>query len=203
MTRYEHKGGAVPTTLSAEVAPDALTIPISASDGWPDGTVGPFWVSINKGSLTEEKVLCSARTGLVLQVLSDVGGTGRGRDDTVAHNHPINSPVEHIWTATEADEANAHVNSGDGAHGYPAKATLVTLDGDQHITGTKTMDAPVLHAPTLDAPAATGGTHTGATKMSLTGPQAEAEFRVRNVYIGTAAPSDSLGSDGDLYIKRA
>lgn len=175
MTRYEHKGGAVPTTLTAEIAPDALTIPIAASDGWPDGTVGPFWVAINKGALTEEKILCSSRTGLVVQVFSDVGGTGRAADDTVAHTHPINSPIEHVWTATEADQANTHVNTGSGAHGYPAITDVVVQ----------------------------GGTAIAMTHMSVAGAQAEAEFRVRNTYIGTGVPDNALGNDGDIYIQKA
>ena len=123
--RYEHKGGAVPTTLSAEIAADALVIPLAVSTGWPDGSVGSFWVAINRGALTEEKILCSGRTGLTLQVFSDVGGTGRGMDDTVTHVHPINSPIEHIWTAVEADAANAHIES-TSAHGF----TAPTAKGD-------------------------------------------------------------------------
>lgn len=127
--RYEHKGGAIPTTLTAEIAADALTIPIAASDGWPDGAVGPFWAVINRNTLTEEKVLLSGRSGLFLQVLSDAGGTGRAKDGTVAHIHPVNSTIEHIWTATEADEANAHIMNTTAAHGV----TFASLATDAEV----------------------------------------------------------------------
>jgi hypothetical protein len=36
----------------------------------------------------------------------------------------------------------------------------------------------------------------------VAGAQAEAEFRVRNVYIGVGDPSNSLGNDGDMYISK-
>lgn len=195
--RLEHAGNAKVTTSTAEVDGAALTIPLADAANWPTGAVGPFWVCGNKGLPTEEKILCSGRAGNTLQVWSDVSGNGRGGDGTVPQTHPINSTFEHIWTASEADAANAHIESADGAHGYPPKDTLVTLDGDQHITGVKTMDAPI-----LTAPVATGGTHTAATKMSVTGAQAEAEFRVRNTYIGVGDPDNSLGNDGDIYISK-
>ena len=200
--KYSHKGNAKVTTLAAGVSAADLTITGADLTGWPDGTTGPFWVSMDKGKLTEEKILCSGRSGNVLQVWTGTGSNGRGMDDTVAQDHGVNATLEHVWTAVEAEEASAHVNAGDGAHGYPPISDIVTLDGAQDITGVKTLHSPTLHTPTLDAPVATGGTHTGATKISVTGAQAEAEFRVRNTYIGSGVPSDAMGNDGDIYIMK-
>ena len=205
--RYSHKGNAKVTTLAAEVSPTDLTVTLADATGWPDGSIGPFWGSANKGTLTEEKILFSGRSGNVLQVYTDTGGNGRGMDDTIAQTHPINSPIEHVWTATEAEAASAHINETNGAHGYPPESELVTLAGDQHITGVKTMDSPVLHTPSMDGIAVIGGTLVDLTevvsaKVAVTGAQPEAEFRVRNVYIGVGDPSDSLGNDGDLYISK-
>ena len=200
--KYSHKGNAKVTTLAAGVSSSDLTITGADLTGWPDGSAGPFWASMDKGKLTEEKVLCSGRSGNVLQVLTGVGISGRGMDDTVAQEHAINATLEHVWTATEAEASSTHVNEGSGAHGYPPIADIVTLTGAQDITGAKTLHSPTLHTPTLDAPVATGGTHTAATKISVTGAQAEAEFRVRNTYIGSGPPSNSLGNDGDLYIQK-
>lgn len=174
MTKYGHKGNAKVTTLAAGVSPTDLTITGADLTGWPDGTTGPFWASMDKGTLTEEKILCSGRSGNVLQVLTDVSGNGRGMDDTVAQAHGINATLEHVWTATEAEEASTHVNTTDGAHGYPPITSIVTQ----------------------------GGVAQGMTEVTLTGAQAEAEFRVRATYIGTGAPSNSIGNDGDLYIQK-
>lgn len=196
--RLEHAGAARLTRTTAELSDTGLVIEGADLNGWPTGAIGPFWACMNKGQLTEEKILCSGRSGNTLSVYTSTGGNGRGGDGTTAQTHPINSTLEHIWTASEADAANSHIEQTTGAHGMPDPLTLVTLAGDQHITGIKTMDSPV-----LTTPAATGGTHVDASKISVAGPQVEAEFRVRNVYIGTADPADSLGENGDLYIKRS
>jgi hypothetical protein len=201
--RIEHKGAAKVTTTTSEIDASQLTIPLTDTVNWPDGTIGVFYISLGKGLPTEEKILCSGRSGNTVQVWTGPSGNGRGADGTVAQTHPINTAAEHIWTATEADQANAHIESADGAHGYPPKDSLVTLTGDQTITGVKTMEAPILNAPVATGGTHSGGTHTDATKISLAGAQVEAEFRVRNTYIGVGDPDNSLGNDGDIYISKS
>lgn len=147
--KYGHKGNAKSTTLAAGLGAGDLTITGTDFTGWPDGSTGPFWADIDKGQLTEEKVLCSGRSGNVLQVWTGTGSNGRGMDDTVAHDHGVNATIEHVWTATEAEEISAHVNETNGAHGYPSPSNLVTVDGAQDITGSKTLESPTLRNPTF------------------------------------------------------
>lgn len=206
--RLEHAGGAKKTTSTVEASDTALIIEGADLSGWPTGAVGPFYGCMNKGKLLEEKILFASRSGNTLQVWTGTGGNGRGADGTVAQTHPINSTLEHVWTADEADDANAHQESTTGAHGMPDPLTIVTLAGAQTITGVKTLQTPVIEGGTQDAPVVTGptitgGEHTAAVKMSVAGAQAEAEFRVRNTYIGTGVPDDALGSNGDIYIQKA
>jgi len=56
-----------------------------------------------------------------MSVFNSGGVVGRGADDTPIIAHSIGSDVEHIFTATDANEANAHVNDanihGSGARG--------------------------------------------------------------------------------------
>lgn len=139
--KYGHKGNAKKTTLSGGITSADLTFSIADSTGWPDGTNGPFWAAIDKGMNTEEKILCSSRAGTVVQVWTNLGDNGRGMDDTVAQDHAINANVEHIWTATEAEDASTHIDTTNGAHGYPAIADVVTLNGVQTLTN-KTIDSP-------------------------------------------------------------
>ena len=197
--KYGHKGNAKVTTLAVQATNTDLTITVTDATGWPDGSTGPFWASIAKGTLTEEKVLFVSRAGNLLQVWTGTGSNGRGMDDTVAQAHDVNASIEHVWTATEAELTSAHINSGSGAHGYPAITEIVTKTGAQTLDD-KTLTDAIITAPTVTNPTTTGGTHTGATKMSLSGAQTAAEFRVRNIYIGTSAPSDAVGNDGDIYI---
>ena len=69
--------------------------------GWPDGSIGPFYAVINRSKPNEEDPLRSGH-GL------DRGG--RGADDTAAQNHGDQSIIEHVITATDARQANHHVN---------------------------------------------------------------------------------------------
>lgn len=129
--KYGHKGNAKNTTLAGGINATDLTITGTDLTGWPDGTTGTFWAAIDRGLLTEEKILCSGRIGNVLQVWTDVGVDGRGKDDTVAQSHSVNATLEHVWTATEAEETSTHLASTSGAHGYPAISEVVTLTGTQ------------------------------------------------------------------------
>jgi hypothetical protein len=68
-------------------------------------------VVINRGKSTEEKILCSTRPGSILTVYDDGITNGRAADDTSITSHNASSVIEHVFTATDADEANYHVNT--------------------------------------------------------------------------------------------
>jgi hypothetical protein len=83
----------------------------------------------------------------------------------------------------------------------------MTLSGNQEATGEKTFTAPVLYDMVADGGSLTDASEVSASlvsgaKISVVGAQAEAEFRVRNTYIGVGPPDDTLGSDGDMYIQK-
>lgn len=172
--RIEHSGNATVTTLSADITDSDMTITAVDLSGWSDGSVGNFYGTIQKGKPTEEKIRFSGRVGNTLAVAE------RGVDGTTAQAHSMNDSIEHIWTALEADAANVHQETGSGAHGYPSIASLMLTTGAQDIVGTKRF-----------------------ADLIVDGPQALAEFRVRNIYVGTGAPDDADGEDGDIYIDRS
>lgn len=103
--RREYKGNAAKTTLSADITASSTTIGIVSGTNWPTGATGNFFIIIDRGLSSEEKVLCSARSGNTLTVAS----SGRGADDTSATAHLSGANVEHGMTKTDADEANDHV----------------------------------------------------------------------------------------------
>lgn len=200
MTRFEHKGNARKAVFAAGISASDLTHTGDDLSGWPDGSIGPFWGVANKGTPSEEKILYATRTVNTLTVFSDAGGNGRGRDDTAAQSHDAGATLEHVWTATEADQANSHVNEGDGAHGYPPKATLVTLSGAQTLHD-KTLTAPIVNDPAVDGGTLTGSAVLEATKVTLAGAQTEAEFRAREIILSTGDPTPADGEDGAVWIK--
>lgn len=104
--RRDYAGGAAATTITAGINATDLSISIASSAGWPSGVNGKFFVVIDAGTSSEEKVLVQSRSGTTLTVAS----TGdRGVDGTAAGSHGSSSSISHCGTATDLDEANAHI----------------------------------------------------------------------------------------------
>ena len=108
MSRYEHRGGAEVAELTSQATAGDVTIEIDSANGWPDSN---FFAVIDRGLSTEEKILVTTRTG------TSLGGVLRGQDDTIAYPHDSAAKIEHVFTALEADAANAHVEASGGVHG--------------------------------------------------------------------------------------
>jgi len=108
MAIRQYKGSAKATLLVGPLSASATTIPTTGFTGWPDGSVGPFFAVINRQKPNEEKVLVTSVNGTDLIV------SQRGADDTAAQAHSDSSIIEHVITATDAREANTHVNASDG-----------------------------------------------------------------------------------------
>lgn len=124
--RRDIVGGAVATTLTSGINATALTLPIAASTGWPPG-VNEFYVCIDRGLSTEEKVLCASRSGLNITVAS----TGkRGADGTSAQSHTSGATIEHCGTAVDLDDANDHIyTTTRDDHTQYLKASTAAGDG--------------------------------------------------------------------------
>lgn len=123
--RREYVGGAQAARLTAPLGgtDEDLTISCNNLTNWPTGTGGtPFYVVIDRGTASEEKILCASRSGNTLTVYEVGLVNGRGADDTSITAHSNNALIEHVFTATDADEANAHINNGHAQIFYQATA---------------------------------------------------------------------------------
>jgi hypothetical protein len=126
-----------------------LTIFCNDLSNWPTGTGSrPFYVVIDRGKANEEKILCSSRAGNTLSVYNVGLVNGRAADGTPISQHSINAVIEHVFTATDADEANAHVNASANVHGITG-----------NVVGTT--DTQTLSSKTLTNPTINGATFTG------------------------------------------
>lgn len=104
MARQEVTGSAAVTRLTADMASGASSFSVNDATGWPTGA-HPFVATIDRGSGTEEKILCASRTGNTITTAT------RGYDGTAPLFHPTGTMVEHTISAVIIDEANDHVNT--------------------------------------------------------------------------------------------
>lgn len=131
--RREYVGGAQSARLTASLGGTTAALTISCNDltNWPTGTGStPFYVVIDRGTASEEKILCASRSGNTLTVFDDGVTNGRGADDTSITSHSSNAVIEHVFTATDADEANAHINVGHPQIFYQATAPTLPATGN-------------------------------------------------------------------------
>ena len=110
MTRRSFRGNTQPTTLAADVSPSATSLSVASATNFPDGTSGPFVLTLDLGQAGEEKVLVASRSGTTMS------GLTRGFDGTTAVAHSTGAPVAHTLSAVDLDEANAHINSTGDVH---------------------------------------------------------------------------------------
>lgn len=130
--RREYKGGAQSSVLTVELGASTADLTITCNDltNWPTGVSGrPFYVVIDRGKSNEEKILCSSRSGNVITVYSSGLTNGRAADGTPISSHTINAVIEHVFTATDADEANAHVNTPHALLYYQDTVPAATATG--------------------------------------------------------------------------
>lgn len=99
-------GTAPDTTLAAPGIVDAVvtSMTLTSGTGYPTGAGSkPFVLMIDPGG-TEEKVLCTARSG------ASITGMTRGYDGSTAAAHTAGVAIRHVLDADSVQEFNDHVN---------------------------------------------------------------------------------------------
>ena len=134
MARREYKAGRPTTLTGGGLAIGATDFTIASDTNWPTGADYPFWVTIDGGEPNEERILCLSRSGTSVTIVT-TPSSGRGQDTTTESNHASGASVWPSWSATDADEANAHVNATTGVHGLgvgvaPAPIASPTFTGN-------------------------------------------------------------------------
>ena len=149
--RREYRGAAQTAYLTSALGASTADLTISCNDltNWPTGIAGrPFYVVIDRGKTNEEKILCASRSSNTISVYNVGLTNGRAADGTPISAHSINAVIEHVFTATDADEANSHVNASANVNGIVG-----------NVVGTT--DTQTLSSKTLTNPTINGATFTG------------------------------------------
>ena len=158
MSRRSYSGAAEATTLQSGINSSALSAVVAAAVGFPDTVNGPFVVTIDRDTTSEEKVLVSNVVGTAITF------SQRGFDGTTAKDHSAGATFEHTFSAKDADEANEHVNRTTNIHGLGVgDGSLVGTTKVQTLTN-KTIDGSqnsVVNIPDTSVPGL--GTHAADT----------------------------------------
>lgn len=120
-TRRKYKGNATATTISAGLSSGATSCVIGSGTGWP--TSGPFYVVVDPGLSSEEKILVGSISGTTISSLT------RGVDDTTDQNHAAGCSIYPVFTAVDADEANELTSTyaNQGGIVYQGASTFAQL----------------------------------------------------------------------------
>ena len=101
VTRRSYAGAAPACTLTNSItAGDTTALLTGTVTEWNDTANGPFFMVIDPGLVTEEKVLVGSRTG------SSLSSITRAVDGTTAASHAAGATCYPVFTATDANEAN-------------------------------------------------------------------------------------------------
>ena len=100
-TRRSYAGAAPACTLTNSITSvDSSALLTGDVTNWNNTTNGAFFMVIDPGLVTEEKVLVGSRSGSSLSSLT------RGVDGTTASSHSAGATCYPVFTATDADQAN-------------------------------------------------------------------------------------------------
>jgi len=100
-TRRSYAGAAAACTLTSSITSGDTTATLTGTvTGWPTTSGGPFYMVIDPGLSTEEKVLVGGRSTNSLTSIT------RGVDGTSASSHSGGATCYPVFTAVDADEAN-------------------------------------------------------------------------------------------------
>lgn len=113
--RRQFKDGVTTTATVSSLTNAATSFSVGTGQGstFPDGSVGPFIVTIDMNQAAEEKVLIQTRSGDTFTVATSPNN-GRGYNGTTAQAH-TNALVVHTIDAQDFDEANNTANQTLGA----------------------------------------------------------------------------------------
>ena len=142
---YARRQFAGNTTYSAQLSSSGMSAGASSFSlqtgqgaTFPDGSTGPFVVTVDANTGTEEKILCTSRASDTFTI--DAAGRAwdiSGGGSSTGPAHSANAPVVHTLSAVDLDEANQAVvqtigkvtTAGDmlvasGAHAFSRVAAI-------------------------------------------------------------------------------
>lgn len=189
------KGAAVQTTLNGGISSGATSCTITAATGWPDGSPGGFYVVVDPGQATEEKILCSTRSS------TTVNFTTRGADGTSAAAHTSGAVIYPCIAAVDLDEANLAVSKLIGLATAVGQIPVVDNTNSFAMVQAKTSGQLLQGNGTTVASVAVSGDATLASGGALTiAANAVTNAKLAGMTRGTVKVGNSGGAASDLAL---
>jgi len=116
--RRSYSGASAACTLTSSISSSDTTANLTGTvTAWPVTSGGSFFMVIDPGLSTEEKVLVGSRSTGALSSIT------RGVDGTTASSHSAGATCYPVFTAVDADEANKVVST------LTTKGDILATDG--------------------------------------------------------------------------
>lgn len=122
----QYKGAGIATTITGSLTNVGMSASIAAATGWATTN---FWVVIDPGLSSEEKVFVASRSGTTLTFAT------RGADDTSAVAHNSGAVIRPTIAAADFQAADDHLNTTVGAHGGLSTFQTAPIGGFYGIPG--------------------------------------------------------------------
>jgi hypothetical protein len=147
------------TALAQQIDSSATTIVVNQAQGFP--ATFPFTILIDRDTIDEEIVECTAVAGSTLTVT-------RGVDGTTAVSHSVGAQVEHGVSARDFRESRQHEAASENVHGLGLGEAVVGDTSTQTLTN-KTLTSPTVNSPTITSATIDLGADLDAGSNKITG----------------------------------
>jgi hypothetical protein len=185
VARKEYAGGAPETTLTSSMTAGSptsgQTFTVASGTGYPTGAyAGGFVIVVDVGTASEEKILCSARSGTTFTVAS----SGRGFDGTTAVSHgggTTTGTVNHCIDADSLDDFGEHIALATAAHAATAisntpAGNIAATTVQAAINELDTEKSATSHSHTIPTQALFYTTHTWAISGTIAVESSDTDF---------------------------
>jgi hypothetical protein len=180
--RRSYAGAAPACTLTNAITSSETSITLTGDvTNWNNTASGGFYMVIDPGLSTEEKVLVGSRSGSALSSIT------RGVDGTTASSHSAGATCYPVFTAVDADQANA-------------VAAALTTKGDLLVTTGSALNR--LAVGTNNQVLMADSAATNGVKWALS-PETDLVTTKGDILVGTAADTlarQGVGSNGQVLV---
>ena len=174
------------TALAQQVDASSTTIVVNQAQGFP--ATYPFTIILDRDTIDEEIVECTAVAGSTLTVT-------RGADGTTPVAHAVGAQVEHGVSARDFRESRQHEAASQNVHGLALNSSVVGTTESQTLTN-KTLTDPTINGGSINADSVQVSGDDAVTEtaaQTLTNKTLSAPTINNGILTGTSLSAPTIG----------